>query len=243
MSNEERGLLASVCADPEDDTARLVYADWLEEHGGRPERAEFIRVQIALAIWDCSFKQPGWKHNCGHDHNGYWLCQPLRSRVHELWAEHGWKWVELSILERWDVLPFGERIRWHRGFVESVACSAADWLAHADALYWHPEQTVLPHPCHCGSNLRQMQTDGPSGYYCPKCHLLYAGLPRDSRPCPETAQPITRVVLTTPGAFLRKDWPGITFALPDPTPSFTDVVGAIMTDLVLHSYGVPPQSG
>ncbi|MDB5311649.1 MAG: hypothetical protein JWO38_5851 [Gemmataceae bacterium] len=48
MSAEERALLAAIIADPDDDTVRLVYADWLDEHD-RPERAEFIRVQIELA--------------------------------------------------------------------------------------------------------------------------------------------------------------------------------------------------
>src|ERR1043166_2382184 len=33
---------------PDDDTPRLIYADWLDEHG-QPERAELIRVQCALA--------------------------------------------------------------------------------------------------------------------------------------------------------------------------------------------------
>src|SRR5207245_144489 len=43
------------CADPDDDAPRLIFADWLDEHGeaaGIPDaaaRAEFIRVQIALA--------------------------------------------------------------------------------------------------------------------------------------------------------------------------------------------------
>ncbi|MFO0848120.1 MAG: TIGR02996 domain-containing protein [Gemmataceae bacterium] len=47
-SSEERTLLAAVAAAPGDDVPRLVYADWLDEHG-RPERAEFIRVQCELA--------------------------------------------------------------------------------------------------------------------------------------------------------------------------------------------------
>jgi uncharacterized protein (TIGR02996 family) len=42
------GLLAAVRAEPDDDTARLVLADWLEEHGDSA-RAEFIRVQCELA--------------------------------------------------------------------------------------------------------------------------------------------------------------------------------------------------
>jgi uncharacterized protein (TIGR02996 family) len=44
---ENPALLAAVVADAEDDAPRLVYADWLEEHGD-PDRAEFIRNQCAL---------------------------------------------------------------------------------------------------------------------------------------------------------------------------------------------------
>jgi uncharacterized protein (TIGR02996 family) len=42
-------LLRAVFANPEDDAPRLAYADWLEESGGAPERAAFIRVQCELA--------------------------------------------------------------------------------------------------------------------------------------------------------------------------------------------------
>jgi uncharacterized protein (TIGR02996 family) len=45
---ENEGFLEAILADPEDDALRLIYADWLDEHGD-PERAEFIRVQIELA--------------------------------------------------------------------------------------------------------------------------------------------------------------------------------------------------
>jgi uncharacterized protein (TIGR02996 family) len=41
-------LLRAVCEHPAEDAPRLVYADWLEETG-RPERAEFIRVQVERA--------------------------------------------------------------------------------------------------------------------------------------------------------------------------------------------------
>lgn len=43
----EDALLQAICANPEDDTPRLVYADWLDDHG-QPERAEFIRVESQL---------------------------------------------------------------------------------------------------------------------------------------------------------------------------------------------------
>jgi uncharacterized protein (TIGR02996 family) len=44
MSDED-ALLAAIYANHGEDTPRLMYADWLDEHG-RHERAEFIRVQI-----------------------------------------------------------------------------------------------------------------------------------------------------------------------------------------------------
>src|SRR5579883_2623623 len=45
---DAEAFLAAILADPDADGPRLVYADWLDEHGD-PDRAEFIRVQIALA--------------------------------------------------------------------------------------------------------------------------------------------------------------------------------------------------
>jgi uncharacterized protein (TIGR02996 family) len=38
-------FLDDICANPEDDTPRLVYADWLDDQGDEP-RAEFIRAQV-----------------------------------------------------------------------------------------------------------------------------------------------------------------------------------------------------
>ncbi|MBX9628078.1 MAG: TIGR02996 domain-containing protein [Gemmataceae bacterium] len=43
-----RAFLRAIAAAPADDTPRLVFADWLDEHD-RPERAEFIRVEVELA--------------------------------------------------------------------------------------------------------------------------------------------------------------------------------------------------
>src|SRR5262245_54908031 len=47
MTNDT-ALLQAIRADLDDDGPRLVYADWLEEHGD-PERGELIRVQCELA--------------------------------------------------------------------------------------------------------------------------------------------------------------------------------------------------
>ena len=45
---DEHAILAAIAADPEDDTARLAYADFVEENG-EPDRAAFIRNQVELA--------------------------------------------------------------------------------------------------------------------------------------------------------------------------------------------------
>ena len=47
-------LYAAILAHPDEDTPRLVYADYVEEHGDSA-RAEFIRAQVRLAAmneWD-----------------------------------------------------------------------------------------------------------------------------------------------------------------------------------------------
>jgi uncharacterized protein (TIGR02996 family) len=46
--NDEPALLAAIAADAADDTPRLVYADWLDEHDA-PLQAAFVRAQCRLA--------------------------------------------------------------------------------------------------------------------------------------------------------------------------------------------------
>src|SRR5262245_7614105 len=48
MGDMRRAFLDAIRAEPDDDASRLIFADWLEENG-EGERAEFIRLQIALA--------------------------------------------------------------------------------------------------------------------------------------------------------------------------------------------------
>ena len=48
---DRAALYAAVCANPDDDTVRLVMADWLEEHG-EARRAAFIRARVAYDTTD-----------------------------------------------------------------------------------------------------------------------------------------------------------------------------------------------
>jgi uncharacterized protein (TIGR02996 family) len=43
----EDAFVEAISESPDDDTPRLIFADWLEDHG-QPERAEFIRLQLEL---------------------------------------------------------------------------------------------------------------------------------------------------------------------------------------------------
>ncbi len=47
MKNDKSGFWKAICADPDDDVPRLVFADYLDEQG-HPERAELIRAQCDL---------------------------------------------------------------------------------------------------------------------------------------------------------------------------------------------------
>jgi uncharacterized protein (TIGR02996 family) len=120
-------LLQAILAEPEDDTPRLVYADWLEENGGAVEqaRADFIRVQCELA------RLPE------HDPRS----QELRAREKALWAKHRGAFQEgiPPHLRRKEVL-------FRRGFLDELdrrsersRWGPRKWLAHAEALFaLHP---------------------------------------------------------------------------------------------------------
>jgi uncharacterized protein (TIGR02996 family) len=90
-------LLDACKDDPADDGPRLVLADWLEDHE-EPDRAEFIRVQIAQA------RLPAWAPE-----------QPeLWVRYVELLEQHQADWTA-------SLRPFGiqkEDVQFHRGLIE-----------------------------------------------------------------------------------------------------------------------------
>jgi uncharacterized protein (TIGR02996 family) len=118
---EREALVAAVIAEPEDDLPRLVYADWLDEHG-ESERAEFIRVQIENPSWHCSFNNADGKPQIDT----------------KLMNRHGYDW-----LGRWLYQNGGRYWGWRRGFIDEIAVSAEDWLAICDDLLpQHPVRKV-----------------------------------------------------------------------------------------------------
>ena len=90
------GLLAAIRSDPDDDTPRLVLADWLDEHG-ESERAEFIRVQCRMARLASDWDRPQavGAHAKSREMEG--VCPEfgvLAARAADLAAEHGGRWTD-----------------------------------------------------------------------------------------------------------------------------------------------------
>jgi uncharacterized protein (TIGR02996 family) len=121
MTHEQGSLLRAVLLDPGDDGPRLVYADWLDEHGEH-DRAEFIRVEIELLT-------------APREYDSFDLDIPA-GRYAQLLKRRHRLLVSKAAENEWPVPA--ARIRnyaWDRGFVGEVACTAADFLAHAAALF------------------------------------------------------------------------------------------------------------
>jgi uncharacterized protein (TIGR02996 family) len=128
----EEAFLADICEHPDDDAPRLIYADWLEEHG-QSERAEFIRVQLELAR--LSEDAPHWPR--------------LKSREAALREEYEAAWTEpLSDLIPTSDTPFSPRYEFRRGFIEFLQLEGdafvrrgADYFARTPLReIWLPEQ-------------------------------------------------------------------------------------------------------
>ena len=129
-----RDFLAAVCADKADAAPRLIMADYLDEQG-ECGRAELIRIQMRLARVPLG----PWRLVCGCEDSRLAdrRCShrtqkdDLLEREAELLAEFADVWAP--------PLP-GVAFHWRRGFIASVTCTRAAWLAHEGRLFWHPGQ-------------------------------------------------------------------------------------------------------
>jgi uncharacterized protein (TIGR02996 family) len=110
-------FLADICERPDDDAPRLIYADWLDEHGDETDRAraEFIRVECRLAgLPEEHPERPR-----------------LQARRGELLSRHEAEWRAPL-----PVLPAVHWGGWDRGFIGEVEIGHAKaFRAHADATF------------------------------------------------------------------------------------------------------------
>jgi uncharacterized protein (TIGR02996 family) len=128
-------FIAAIIANPDDDTIRLVAADFLEEHGD-PDRSAFIRIQVELARLGAI----GEGKSLEVDHlraKERLILGPL-SVSWKLWAaEECPELVKVNFRDRsrLDAEVIGaERLTWERGFIQGVTCPAEVWSRHGVAV-------------------------------------------------------------------------------------------------------------
>jgi uncharacterized protein (TIGR02996 family) len=99
-------FIQAIIESPEEDTPRLVYADWLEERGD--PRGEFVRVQCLLATLAADDgRRP-----------------PLEALERRLLERHQDEWLGplRPLLSRWE---------FRRGFLDAISVPAATYLRHS----------------------------------------------------------------------------------------------------------------
>ena len=143
------GALADIIAHPEDDTPRLIYADWLDDHD-QSERAEFIRIQCSIAIdehalvsgsmppvltlefWPAGMEQ----RLVVHQKNVRKQLEQDRRRERELLEKNRQDWTNLIpgfVTDAWSLdepmqsYVYGARVKYRRGFVSEIICTLEDW--------------------------------------------------------------------------------------------------------------------
>jgi uncharacterized protein (TIGR02996 family) len=109
---DEEALMATIREQPDSDAPRLVYADWLEEHGD-PLHAEFIRVQCEIHRLSCTCVPFSAKSSA---------CQRCLLFKRQVQLEsHVYPKLAINPIAVWPVLM-------SRGFLEAVRVSARDLL-------------------------------------------------------------------------------------------------------------------
>jgi uncharacterized protein (TIGR02996 family) len=147
-------LLQTIIQNPDDDTPRLIYADWLEDNGNQP-RAEFIRAQCECARLFRAGKE---------------IRQALdmRAKYADLLRKHEKEWVGEfpNKAQSWSFA---------RGFIEYVAVEAGNFLKYADDIFANTPIRRL-YISNVGRLLRQI-ADCPHLARLSQLHLSQLGQP------------------------------------------------------------------
>ena len=166
--SDRTALLAAITATPAEDTPRLVFADWLDEHG-ESERAEFIRAQVGLARSRCAALPAGVVHPLSPPCPGCEQAAAHRRRCEEILAAErdwfdapaGWRTVWNGVVD--PLAPFGV-VTWSpgpdptdpfdafrrglegfpvRGFIGELHCTLRAWITHHETIRAsHPIEVV-----------------------------------------------------------------------------------------------------
>ena len=125
MAPAERPIFQAVLEEPHSDAPRLVYADWLEEHGD--DRCDFIRLQLEIANRVAAGE----------------AVDALRKREAEMLAANLGRWNG-TVYRRLNQTPLGgtrvgirrwlRRWEYHRGFITNLKVTAESFVRHAKLL-------------------------------------------------------------------------------------------------------------
>jgi uncharacterized protein (TIGR02996 family) len=186
---DERALLAAIVREPDELTPRLMFADWLDEHGdeGARARAQFIRLQ-------CGGTPEDWLNPSGTSRE-LTPQQRLHQHCFPGFELRGWNPDGRNVAYQRPYSGSSDldvyRVRFAMGFVHELACFGSSWLTHARELAWCPK---CPR-CKGTKRVRVPARGNPLFKWfdaeCDACR----GTGHNAAPCPVTAQPLRRVVL------------------------------------------------
>ncbi len=171
LMTDHDAIVRAICDHPDDDTPRLIYADFLEENG-ELDRAGFVRAQVELArtpAWEpfavlCRHRQRSWS-----DHG-----DPFRESLPEFptgwnlkWHERafhrglGWR-VMVGSLHAWEEIapwlfdhaPVGElHLQAPATLDDWWRFAAASWVRRLRAVHLRAGSPVVPVRALCASPL------------------------------------------------------------------------------------------
>lgn len=187
---EQQALLASVITSPDDDTPRSMYADFLQDSDDTLDRklGEYIKLSLELAnhkklmaprkdekIKNIEYRNDWYDHPKSYD--WYQRGIELQEQINELWKVVNFHTLYDSYTTR-DLVAFEV----DRGFINSITCTASQFLSVCDKLIWHPSM---------------VDTYAKKGKHIKKGQLVYAmDLDIVPRPCPLSAHPVREVEIT-----------------------------------------------
>lgn len=231
-----RELLAAIRKAPDDDAPRLIYADWLQDHGDEA-RAEFIRVQCELARipvpeettqgYVGEFDIRNHCRNCRKLLGEYCRFHVLCRRERELRKRNWSDWIDDNIIS------FTSGWEFRRGFIDSITCTWDDCRHRLDTIREeHPVQTVtlrtLPEVDRdwLGTGERGYRFRGREKHH-PFIRITHGGNGTDNiSRGPEVSE------------MLAAEWPGITFTLPA-TPAIGAILSATADSFLRRAYRYP----
>ena len=151
MSDRD-ALLAAIRAQPDEDTPRLAFADYLDEFG-EPDRAAFVRAQVELARtppWEPFAVRVRWRQSAVLTGTRFRSALPRVDGYHVAWPKEpfrrGFGWaLEVRSVGQWaefveplfDREPIGKLTFWHGTLDDWRRVAASDRVKHFRDLTFH----------------------------------------------------------------------------------------------------------